>query len=222
PRPLWLVPGDDRRTFVDLHNDVTAADIALAAREGFQSIEHVKRYTTLGMGTDQGRTGNLVGAALLSAAIGRSIGETGTTTFRPPTVPVTFGALAGRERGVLSDPVRATPMHEWHEAAGAVFENVGQWKRPRYFPQAGEGMAASVRRECLAARDGAAMLDASTLGKIEIAGPDAGAFLDRIYINRWSTLVPGRCRYGVMCRDDGYVFDDGIGARLDRHRFLIK
>jgi sarcosine oxidase subunit alpha len=136
-------------------------------------------------------------------------------------VPVTFGALAGRERGVLSDPVRVTPMHDRHEAAGAVFENVGQWKRPRYFPQAGESMAAAVRRECLAARDGAAMLDASTLGKIEIAGPDAGAFLDRIYINRWSTLAPGRCRYGVMCRDDGYVFDDGIGTRLDRDRFLI-
>jgi sarcosine oxidase subunit alpha len=221
PRPLWLVPGDDRCAFVDLHNDVTAADIALAAREGFQSIEHVKRYTTLGMGTDQGRTGNLVGAALLSAAVGRGIGETGTTTFRPPTVPVTFGALAGRERGALSDPVRVTPMHDWHEAAGAVFENVGQWTRPRYFPQPGEGMAAAVRRECLAARDGAAMLDASTLGKIEIAGPDAGAFLDRVYINRWSTLAPGRCRYGVMCRDDGFVFDDGVGTRLDRDRFLI-
>jgi sarcosine oxidase subunit alpha len=221
PRPLWLVPGDDRRAFVDLHNDVTAADIALAAREGFASIEHVKRYTTLGMGTDQGRTGNLVGAALLSAAVGRSLAEIGTTTFRPPAVPVTFGTLAGRERGVLSDPVRVTPMHDWHEAAGAVFENVGQWKRPRHFPQPGESMAAAVRRECLAARDGAAMLDASTLGKIEIAGPDAGAFLDRIYINRWSTLAPGRCRYGVMCRDDGFVFDDGVGARLDRDRFLI-
>jgi sarcosine oxidase subunit alpha len=221
PRPLWLVPGDDRRAFVDLHNDVTAADIALAAREGFQSIEHVKRYTTLGMGTDQGRTGNLVGAALLSAAVGRSLAETGTTNFRPPTVPVTFGALAGRERGVLSDPARVTPMHDWHEAAGAVFENVGQWKRPRYFPRAGESTAAAVRRECLAARDGAAMLDASTLGKIELAGPDAGVFLDRIYPNRWSTLAPGRCRYGVMCRDDGFVFDDGVGTRLDRERFVI-
>jgi len=221
PRQLWLVPGDDRRSFVDLHNDVTAADIALAAREGFVSIEHVKRYTTLGMGTDQGRTGNLVGAALLSAAVGRDVGEIGTTTFRPPTVPVTFGALAGRERALLSDPMRVTPMHDWHEAAGAVFENVGQWRRPRYFPQAGESMEAAVRRECLAARDGAAMLDASTLGKIEVAGPDAGVFLDRIYTNRWSTLAPGRCRYGVMCRDDGFVFDDGVGSRLDRDRFVI-
>jgi sarcosine oxidase subunit alpha len=221
PRPLWLVPGDDGRAFVDLHNDVTAADIALAAREGFASIEHVKRYTTLGMGTDQGRTGNLVGAALLSAAVGRDLGQIGTTTFRPPAVPVAFGALAGRERGMLSDPVRVTPMHDWHEAAGAVFENVGQWKRPRYFPRAGESMEAAVRRECLTARDGAAMLDASTLGKIEITGPDAGEFLDRIYINRWSTLAPGRCRYGVMCHDDGFVFDDGVGMRLGHDRFLI-
>jgi sarcosine oxidase subunit alpha len=221
PRAMWLVPGDDRRSFVDLHNDVTAADIALAAREGFQSIEHVKRYTTLGMGTDQGRTGNLVGAALLSAAVGRDVAQIGTTTFRPPAVPVTFGALAGRARGVLSDPVRVTPMHDWHEAAGAVFENVGQWKRPRYFPQAGESMDAAVRRECLAVRDEAAVLDASTLGKIELLGPDAGAFLDRIYINRWSNLAAGRCRYGVMCRDDGFVFDDGVGTRLGQDHFLI-
>ena len=223
PRPLWLVPVPDgeRRSFVDLHNDVTAADIALAAREGFAAIEHVKRYTTLGMGTDQGRTGNLTGAALLSAAVGRALAETGTTTFRPPTVPVAFGLLAGRERGVLSDPVRVTPMHEWHEAAGAVFENVGQWKRARFYPHPVEDMAAAVRRECLAARDGAAVLDASTLGKIEIAGLDAATFLDRIYINRFGTLEPGRCRYGVMCRDDGMVFDDGVATRLAADRFLI-
>jgi sarcosine oxidase subunit alpha len=223
PRPVWLVPvaGGAPRSFVDLHNDVTAADIALAAREGFAAIEHVKRYTTLGMGTDQGRTGNLVGAALLSAAVGRSLAETGTTTFRPPTVPVTFGLLAGRERGALSDPVRLTPMHDWHVAAGAVFEDVGQWKRARYYPGPGESMAAAVRRECLAVRDGAAMLDASTLGKIELVGPDAAAFLERIYVNRWSNLTPGRCRYGVMCRDDGMVFDDGVGTRLAADRFLI-
>ncbi len=223
PRPLWLVPSrrSPNRAFVDLHNDVTAADIALAAREGFTAIEHVKRYTTLGMGTDQGRTGNVAGLALLSAAVGRAIAETGMTTFRPPVVPVAFGALAGRERGALADPARVTPMQEWHEAAGAVFENVGQWRRPRYYPLAGEDMAAAVIRECLAARDRVALLDGSTLGKIEVSGPDAGLFLDRIYTNRWQTLTPGRCRYGVMCRDDGMVFDDGVGTRFADDRFLI-
>ena len=222
-RPLWLVPSSDggRRAFVDLHNDVTAADIALAAREGFAAIEHVKRYTTLGMGTDQGRTGNLTGAALLAAAVGRTLAETGMTTFRPPYVPVAFGALAGRARGRFADPLRVTPMHDWHVAAGAVFEDAGQWRRPRYYPGPGEDMAAAVRRECLAVRDGVALLDASTLGKIEVCGSDAGRFLDRLYINRWDDLAAGRCRYAVMCRDDGMVFDDGVGTRLDRDRFLV-
>jgi sarcosine oxidase subunit alpha len=210
-----------KRAFVDLHNDVTAADISLAAREGFVASEHLKRYTTLGMGTDQGKTGNVAGLALLAAMTGRDIGETGPTTFRPPYVPVTFGLLAGRGRGRLADPVRVTPMHAWHEAAGAVFEDVGQWKRARYYPRAGEDMMAAVRRECLAARDGVALLDASTLGKIEVSGPDAGRFLDRVYINRWEKLAVGYCRYGVMCRDDGVVFDDGVGARLAPDRFVL-
>jgi sarcosine oxidase subunit alpha len=210
-----------RRAFVDLHNDVTAADIALAAREGYGALEHMKRYTTLGMGTDQGKTGNIAALALLAALTGRSIGQTGTTTFRPPYVPVAYGLLAGREHGRLADPVRVTPMHDWHVGAGAVFEDVGQWRRPRYYPHRGEGMAASVRRECLAVREGVALLDASTLGKIEIAGRDAGRFLDRIYINRWQNLGVGRCRYGVMCKDDGMVFDDGVGTRLAPERFLI-
>ena len=224
---LWLDPGDDgRKSFVDLHNDVTAADIALAAREGMTAIEHVKRWTTLGMGTDQGKTGNIPGLALLSRAVGRAIAETGTTTFRPPFVPVGFGLLAGRERGELFDPIRRTPMHDWHVAAGAVFEDVGQWKRPRYYPRpngtmAGETMDQAVRRECLAARDGVALLDASTLGKIEVSGPDAARFLDRMYINRWNSLAVGRCRYGVMCRDDGMVFDDGVGTRLAADRFFL-
>ena len=137
------------------------------------------------MGTDQGKTGNLSGLALLAAATGQSLAETAPTTFRPPYAPVSYGLLAGRERGSLADPVRVTPMHDWHVAAGAVFEDVGQWKRARYYPRPGEDMAAAVRRECLAARDGVALLDASTLGKIEVAGPDAARFLDRIYINRW-------------------------------------
>lgn len=221
--PLWLIPGNDRgrRSFVDLHNDVTAADIALAAREGMTAIEHTKRWTTLGMGTDQGKTGNVAGLALLSQAVGQAIADTGTTTFRPPYAPVSFGLLAGRERGAFYDPVRLTPMHDWHVAAGAVFEDVGQWRRPRYYPHAGESMDAAVRRECLAARDGAAVLDASTLGKIEVSGPDAARFLDRLYINHWRSLAAGRCRYGVMCRDDGMVFDDGVGTRLAADRFLV-
>ncbi|HWB50297.1 MAG TPA: sarcosine oxidase subunit alpha family protein [Stellaceae bacterium] len=222
PQPLWLVPGGaGRKSFVDLHNDVTAADIALAAREGFTAIEHVKRWTTLGMGTDQGRTGNIPGLALLSQELGRAIAETGTTTFRPPYVPVGFALLAGRERSGLFDPVRRTPIHEWHVAAGAVFEDVGQWKRPRHYPRPGETMGRAVRRECLAARDAVALLDASTLGKIEVSGPDAARFLDRLYINRWSNLGIGRCRYGVMCRDDGMVFDDGVGTRLAADRFFL-
>jgi sarcosine oxidase subunit alpha len=222
PEPLWLIPGDNgRSSFVDLHNDVTAADIALAAREGFTAIEHVKRWTTLGMGTDQGKTGNIPGLALLSRQLGRAIADTGTTTFRPPYVPVSFAQLAGRERGALFDPVRLTPMHDWHVAAGAVFEDVGRWKRPRYYPRPGESMAAAVRRECLAARDSAALLDASTLGKIAVSGPDAARLLDRLYVTRWADLEIGRCRYGVMCRDDGMVFDDGVGTRLASDRFLV-
>jgi sarcosine oxidase subunit alpha len=224
---LWLDPGKDgRKSFVDLHNDVTAADIGLAAREGFTAIEHVKRWTTLGMGTDQGKTGNVLGLALLSREVGRAIADTGTTTFRPPFfMPVSFGLLAGRERGAFFEPIRRTPLHDWHVAAGAVFEDVGQWKRPRYYPRPGETpgetMDQAVRRECLAARDGVALLDASTLGKIEVSGPDAARFLDRPYINRWANLPVGRCRYGVMCRDDGMVFDDGVGTRLAADRFFI-
>jgi sarcosine oxidase subunit alpha len=218
---LLPLPQGGRRAFVDLHNDVTAADIALAAREGFVASEHLKRYTTLGMGTDQGKTGNVAGLALLAMMTGRDIGETAPTTFRPPYVPVTLGLLAGRSRGRLADPVRLTPMYQWHVAAGAVFEDVGQWKRARYYPRAGEDMHAAVRRECLAARDGVALLDASTLGKIEVSGPDAGRFLDRVYINRWQNLAVGHCRYGVICHDDGMVFDDGVGTRLAPDRFFL-
>jgi sarcosine oxidase, subunit alpha len=220
-----------RRAFVDLHNDVSAADIALAWREGYTAIEHVKRYTTLGMGTDQGKTGNLPGLALVAAMSGRDIAATGTTTFRPPYVPVAYGLLAGRERGPLADPVRVTPMHDWHLEAGAIFEDVGQWRRPRYYPEAGgeargrgtrgEDMAAAVARECLAVRDRVALFDASTLGKIQIGGRDAGRFLDRLAINRWQNLAIGHCRYGLMCRDDGMVFDDGVGTRLAPDRFFL-
>jgi sarcosine oxidase, subunit alpha len=210
-----------RRAFVDLHNDVTAADIALAAREGYGAVEHLKRYTTLGMGPDQGKTGNLTGSALLAAITGESLAATGTTTARPPYVPVPYGLLAGRARGRLADPLRTTPMHDWHLAAGAVFEEVGQWRRARFYPRPGEDMQRAVGRECLAARDAVALFDASTLGKIEVDGRDAGRFLDRVYVNHWSNLVLGACRYGLMCHDDGMVFDDGVGTRLAPDRFFL-
>ncbi|MGE5269502.1 MAG: sarcosine oxidase subunit alpha family protein [Thiohalocapsa sp.] len=210
-----------RQAFVDLHNDVTAFDVALAAREGYAEIEHLKRYTTLGMGPDQGKTSGLAGAALLASVTGRRLAATGMTTVRPPYVPVAYGVLAGRAQGTLADPLRITPMHDWHVAAGAVFEDVGQWRRARYYPQLGEDMERAVRRECLAARDRVALFDASTLGKIEVGGADAGRFLDRIYVNHWQRLGIGQCRYGLMCRDDGMVFDDGVGTRLAADRFFL-
>ncbi len=216
----WLLPGRGKR-FVDFQNDVTAEDIALAAREGFDSVELLKRYTTTGMGTDQGKTSNVNALALLADATGRGIRDTGTTTFRAPYTPVTFGLFGGRSVGPLFEAVRRTPMHAWHVEQSAVFEDVGLWKRPRWYPRGGESMREGVARECLAVRTAVGLFDASTLGKIEIAGPDAGPFLDRIYVNRFSDLPIGRCRYGVMCRDDGMVFDDGVTARLDEHLFLM-
>jgi len=228
PAPIGLVPSrrpighGSAKHFVDFQNDVTAADILLATREGLNSVEHVKRYTTTGMGTDQGKTSNLVALGILSAALGRPIPEIGTTTFRPPYTPVGFGALAGRDVGpVLADPVRVTSIQPLHEAAGAVFEDVGQWKRPRFFPRAGEDMDAAVARECRAVREAVGMLDASTLGKIDIQGPDAVELLNRVYTNGWSNLAVGRCRYGLMCREDGMLFDDGVTARLGDRHFLM-
>ncbi|HXA72107.1 MAG TPA: sarcosine oxidase subunit alpha family protein [Stellaceae bacterium] len=221
-RPLWLIPSEGgAKRFVDFQNDVTSDDIALAAREGFRSVEHVKRYTTTGMGTDQGRTSNVNALALLSRAVGRVIAETGTTTFRPPYTGVPFGALAGRARGSLVDPVRVTPMHRWHVAAGAIFEDVGQWKRARHYPKTGEDMERAVRRECLAVRDAVGIFDASTLGKIEIRGPDAAELLDRVYTNNFKNLAVGRCRYGLMCREDGMVFDDGVTTRLGQDHYYM-
>ena len=225
-RPLWTVPSrhSGRRFgkhFVDFQNDVTAADVALAAREGYRSVEHLKRYTTAGMGTDQGKTSNVNALAILSETLGADVAATGATTFRPPYTPVTFGALAGRDVGALSDPVRTTPMHQWHVEQGAAFEDVGQWKRPWYYPRGGESMREAVDRECLAARNAVGILDASTLGKIDVQGPDAAEFLERIYTNAWKKLAVGRCRYGLMCTEDGMVFDDGVTLRLGEHRFLV-
>jgi sarcosine oxidase, subunit alpha len=225
--PLWPVPsppGGRRgpgKTFVDFQADVTDGDIRLAAREGFQSVEHMKRYTTAGLGTDQGKTGNVNAVALLSAASATPMAEIGTTTFRPPYTPVAFGAMAGRNVGALLDPARVTPIHGWHVEHGAIFEDVGQWKRPWYFPGPGETMRAAVARECRAVRNAVGLLDASTLGKIEIQGPDAGLFLDRVYTNLFSNLAPGRCRYGLMLKDDGMVMDDGVTTRLAADRFLM-
>ena len=207
------------KQFVDYQNDVTAAAIELACREGFQSIEHVKRYTAMGFGTDQGKLGNINGMAIAARVQGKSIPEVGTTVFRPNYTPVTFGAIVGRDCGELFDPQRHTPLHRWHVEQGAVFEDVGQWKRPRYFPRSGESMREAVDRECMATRQSVGLMDASTLGKIDIQGPDAREFLDRVYTNKWSTLPVGRCRYGLMCGEDGMVFDDGVTACLGDHHF---
>ena len=225
-RLIWAVPSrqPNRRLdkhFVDFQNDVTAADIALAAREGYRSVEHLKRYTTTGMGTDQGKTSNVNALAILSETLGADIAATGTTTFRPPYAPATFGALAGRDVGELADPVRTTPMHQWHVEQGAPFEDVGQWKRPWYYPRRGESMREAVDRECLAVRNAVGILDASTLGKIDVQGADAAEFLERIYTNSWKRLGVGRCRYGLMCTEDGMVFDDGVTLRLGENRFLV-
>ncbi|MFN4090927.1 MAG: sarcosine oxidase subunit alpha family protein [Alphaproteobacteria bacterium] len=220
PRTSWVLPGHGKR-FVDLQNDVTADDIGTAAREGFDSVELLKRYTTAGMGTDQGKTSNVNALALLAANTGRSIPKTGTTTFRAPYTPITFGLLGGRSVGPLFEAARRTPTHAWAVASGAMFEDVGQWKRARWFPRPGETMRDGVARECLAVRNAVGLLDASTLGKIELCGPDAGIFLDRIYTNRFSDLAVGHCRYGLMCREDGMVFDDGVTTRLAADRFLM-
>jgi sarcosine oxidase subunit alpha len=226
-RPLWIVPGKrplgrgKAKHFVDFQNDATAADVMLASREGYQSVEHLKRYTTIGMGTDQGKTSNVNALAILSKSLALPVPEVGTTTFRPPYTPVTYGTLAGREVGDLADVARVTPMHAWHVENGAVFEDVGQWKRPWYFPKGAESMHEAVNRECRAARNAIGVLDASTLGKIDIQGPDAAEFLNRIYTNAWAKLEVGACRYGVMCKEDGMVMDDGVTTRLGPNHFLM-
>jgi sarcosine oxidase, subunit alpha len=214
-------PPSSDKAFVDWQHDVTSRDIDLATREGFESIEHVKRYTTTGMATDQGKTSNLNTMAIVAKNLDVSIPQVGLTTFRMPYTPVTFGSMAGISRGDLFDPVRTTPTHEWAQAQGAVFENVGLWKRARYFPRAGEGMHAAVARECRAVRGACGIFDASTLGKIEVAGPDAAEFMNRLYVNNWSNLGVGRSRYGILLRDDGFVFDDGVVARTGPERFHV-
>lgn len=223
---LFQVPHDKPtarapKQFVDLQNDVTAAGIELATREGFESVEHVKRYTALGFGTDQGKLGNINGLAIAARSMGISIVQMGTTMFRPNYTPVTFGAVAGRHCGELFDAKRYTAMQAWHVKSGAEFEDVGQWKRPWYFPKKGEDLHAAVARECLAVRSSVGILDASTLGKIDIQGPDAREFLNRVYTNAWTKLDVGKARYGLMCKEDGMVFDDGVTACLGDNHFLM-
>jgi sarcosine oxidase subunit alpha len=209
------------RAFVDFQNDVTAKDLELALREGFRSIEHIKRYTTNGMATDQGKTSSINALAIAAAASGRAIPDIGLTTFRQPYTPVTFGTLAGTSRGELFDPVRTTPIHGWAQAQGAVFEDVGQWKRAHHFPQPGEDMHRAVRREGSAVRARAGVFDASTLGKIEVVGRDAAEFLERLYVNSWKKLEPGRCRYGILLNEAGFVIDDGVIGRLAPDLFHV-
>jgi sarcosine oxidase, subunit alpha len=221
--PYWVVPSDGQEWsthFVDLERDVTVADVRRALGTGMRSVEHVKRFTTISTGSDQGKTAGINETAIIAAQLGQPVGAVGVTTFRPPYVPISFGLMAGRNRGDLFDPIRLTALHTWHVAHGAVFENVGQWKRPWYFPTEGEDMDSTVLRECRAARENVAVMDVSTLGKIEIQGPDALEFLNRIYTNSFDTLKIGSCRYGLMSKADGMVLDDGVVMHLGTDRWL--
>ena len=220
----WIVNKENiskSKMFVDFQNDVTAKDIKTALSEGFQSIEHVKRYTTNGMATDQGKTSNVNALGIISELTGQDISHLGTTTFRLPYTPVTFGAMAGRFVKEFFDVERKTPMHSWHVNNNALFEDVGQWKRPWYYPKNNETMFEAVNREVKATRDSLGILDASTLGKIDLKGRDVSEFLNRIYTNAWSKLAVGKCRYGVMLGDDGMVIDDGVTTRLGDHHYLM-
>lgn len=216
PKPLH-----QQKAFVDFQNDVKARDIRLAVQEGFRSIEHIKRYTTNGMATDQGKTSNINGLQIASDVLSKPVTAIGLTTFRPPYTPQTFGALLGHHKDALFQPLRKTVIDGWAAEQGAVFENVAQWRRARYFPQGRETMDQAVARECLAVRDRVGMFDASTLGKIEVVGPDAAEFLNRMYTNPWKSLEPGRCRYGLLLREDGFIVDDGVSARLAPDRFHL-
>ena len=226
PRRIFRVPdgkaeGHGKKAFVYFQNDVTAADIHLAVRENYRSIEHIKRYTALGFGTDQGKLSNVNGFAIAAEALGKSIPDVGTTTYRPAYSPVTFGTLAGPHEGDTFEPKRYTPMHASHVARGAVFENVGQWLRPQYFLKAGEDQDAAIRRECISARRGVGIMDASTLGKIDLQGKDAREFLNRVYANSWTQLAPGKCRYGLMLDENGMVMDDGVTACISDEHFAM-
>ncbi len=224
--PIWLMPQGANiklraKSWLDYQNDVKVSDVQLAAREGFESVEHAKRYTTLGMATDQGKLSNINGLAILSDALNQPIPQTGTTTFRPPYTPISMASIAGEARGPIFQPLRKTPMHDWHEENGAYWEPVGQWRRPYCFRKhPGEDIETAVKREINQTRQSLGLLDASTLGKLIVKGPDAGKFLDLLYTNMMSTLKPGRCRYGLMCNENGFLTDDGVVARIDEDTFL--
>jgi len=220
--PLWYVPQGKGRAWIDQQNDVTVKDIKLAHQENFRPVEHLKRYTTLGMATDQGKTGNVLGLAIMAELTGHSIPDTGTTIFRPPHTPVALGALAGRSTAEDFRPTRLTPSHRWAAEQGAVFVEVGLWLRTQWLPKPGETTwRQSVDREVLATRRSVGICDVTTLGKIDIQGTDAGVFLDRVYANTFSTLGIGKVRYGLMLREDGIVFDDGTTARLAEHEYVM-
>jgi sarcosine oxidase subunit alpha len=219
---LWQVSKSRGKCFVDLQNDVTTDDLALARREGFVAVEHQKRYTTLGMATDQGKTSNVNGIGVLAALTGQTLGSAGSTRFRPPYTPVALGALASHSRGLDFRPTRFTPAHDWAVAQGAVFIEAGAWLRAQYFPRPGESdWLTSVTREVNAVRSAVGVCDVSTLGKIDLQGTDAATFLERVYVNAWRSLPVGRARYGLMLREDGYVMDDGTVSRLATERYLI-
>ena len=219
--PLHILGDRHAKAFVDFQNDVCVKDVELAVQEGMRSIEHVKRYTTTGMATDQGKLSNMNALAIAAVAQEKTIPEVGLTTFRPPYTPVTFGAFAGPARGDLFDPIRRTPIHDWAAERGAAFEDVGLWKRAWYFPKPAESMHEAVARECRTTRAAVGLFDATTLGKIEVVGPDAAAFLERMYANAFMKLEPGRCRYGLMLSEAGFLMDDGVIARLAPDRFHV-
>ncbi|RZO48242.1 MAG: sarcosine oxidase subunit alpha family protein [Candidatus Pelagibacterales bacterium] len=219
---FWCMPLPNKKHYkrcVDFQNDVYVSDIELALREGFRSIEHVKRYTTLGMATDQGRTSNLNGLQLVSNIEKKIVPEVGHTTFRPPYTPVTIGAIVGREVGKHYRPTRKSPIHEWHEKNNAVFVDAGLWLRPRYYKQDNETLMEASKREANNVRKNVGICDVTSLGKIDIKGPNAAEFLNRVYTNAWMKLPIGKARYGVMLREDGIVFDDGTTTRISENHF---
>jgi len=222
---IWLLPSNKAlgktKSFIDFQNDVTAKDIKLALREGYKSIEHVKRYTTTGMATDQGKIANMHALGIVAETTNTKMGDLGTTTFRPPYTPLTFGAIVGRNVNQFFDIIRRTPIHSWHKKNNAKFEDVGQWKRAWYYPIDNESMFDAVQRESKAARTKAGILDASTLGKIDIQGSDTSEFLNRVYTNAWNKLAIGKCRYGLMLNDDGMVYDDGVTTRLNENHYIM-
>lgn len=221
-QPFWHVTQSRGPAFVDFQNDVTAKDIAIAHGEGFRSVEHLKRYTTLGMATDQGKTSNVTGLAIMAALTGQNIEAAGTTIFRPPYTPVAIGALAGHHRGRDFRPLRPTPTHGWAESQGAKFIETGLWLRAQYFPRTGErDWLETVTREVVSVRSSVGLIDVSTFGKIDLQGKDAGTLLDLAYINMFSTLPVGRARYGVMLREDGIVMDDGTTTRFGANHYVM-